>query len=137
MRRGPNKPGVLVSLEQPTLAEIRDGVPASFLDDLKDTLEMTETQLARAVGVARQTLVRRRKSQGVLPMAEADRAAMLARVFNMALSYFDHNREHALGWLKNPNPALGGETPLERADTAIGQEDVIDLIGRMEHGIPT
>ena len=126
-----------MSLEQPTLGEIRDGVPASFLDDLKDTLEMTETQLARAVGVARQTLIRRRKSRAVLPVAEADRAAMLARVFNMALSYFDHNREHALEWLKHPNPALGGETPLERADTAIGMEDVIDLIGRMEHGIPT
>ena len=98
---------------------------------------MTETQFARAVGVARQTLIRRRKSQGVLPVAEADRAAMLARVFTMALSYFDHNREHALGWLKHPNPAFGGETPLERADTAIGKEDVIDLIGRMEHGIPT
>ena len=126
-----------MSLELPTLAEIRDGVPASFLDDLKDTLEITETQLARIVGVARQTLIRRRKSQGVLHVAEADRAAMLARVFNMALSYFDHNREHALGWLKHPNPALEGETPLERADTAIGKEDVIDLIGRMEHGIPT
>ena len=25
---------------------------------------------------------------------------MLARVFNMALKYFDHHREHALGWLK-------------------------------------
>ena len=119
------------------MTEIRDGVPASFLDDLKDTLEMTETQLAKAVGVARQTLVRRRQSQGVLPVAEGDRAAMLARVFNMALKYFDHNREHAVGWLKHPNPALGGETPLERADTATGKEDVIDLIGRMEHGIPT
>ena len=98
---------------------------------------MTETQLARAVGVARQTLIRRRKSQAVLPVAEADRAAMLARVFNMALSYFDHNRDYALEWLKHPNPALGGETPLERADTATGMEDVIDLVGRMEHGIPT
>ena len=126
-----------MSLEQPTLAEVRDGVPASFLNDLKNTLEMTDTQLARAVGIARQILIRRRKNQGVLPEAEADRAAMLARVFNMALSYFDHNREHALEWLKHPNPALGGETPLERADTALGKEDVIDLIGRMEHGIPT
>ena len=126
-----------MSPEQPTLAEVRDGVPASFLDNLKNTLEMTDTQLARAVGIARQTLIRRRRNQGVLPEAEADRAAMLARVFNMALSYFDHNREHALEWLNHPNPALGGETPLERADTALGKEDVIDLIGRMEHGIPT
>ena len=97
---------------------------------------MTETQLAGVVGIARQTLVRR-KSQGVLRRDEGDRAAMVVKVFNMVLSYFDGNREHALEWLKHPSPALAGETPLQHADTAIGAEEVIDLIGRLEHGIPT
>ena len=128
-------PHGLVTLRQPTLAEIRNGLPTSFLDYLKDALEMTETQLADVVGIARQTLVRRKK-QGVLRRDEGDRAATVTRMFNMALSYFDGNREHALDWLKHPNPALAGETPLERADTATGAEDVIDLIGRLEHGIP-
>lgn len=129
-------PRELVVLRQPTLAEIRNGLPTSFLDSLKDALEMTETQLADVVGIARQTLVRR-KRQGALRRDEGDRAAMVTRMFNMALSCFDGNREHALDWLKHPNPALAGETPLKRADTATGAEDVIDLIGRLEHGIPT
>ena len=120
----------------PTLAEVRAGLPASFLDHLKDTLEVTEAELASVVGIPRQTLVRRRL-RGVLGRNEGDRAATVARVFDMALSYFDGNREHALEWLKHPNPALAGETPLERADTATGTEDVIDLIGRLEHGIST
>ena len=128
-------PRGLAGLRQPTLAEIRNGLPTSFLDHLKDALEVTETQLASVVGMARQTLVRR-KSQGVLRRDEGDRAAMVAKVFNRTLSYFDGHREHALDWLKHPNPALAGEAPLERADTAIGTEDVIDLIGRLEHGIP-
>ena len=126
----------LAVLRQPTLAEIRGGLPTSFLERLKDSLEVTETQLASVVGIARQTLVRRR-NQGVLRRDEGDRAAMVAKVFNTALSYFDGNREHALDWLKHPNPALGGETPLGRADTATGAQDVIDLLGRLEHGIPT
>ena len=125
----------LAVLRQPTLAEIRNGLSASFLDHLKDTLDVTETQLANVVGIARQTLVRR-KSQGVLRRDEGDRAAMVAKVFNMALAYFDGNREHALEWLKHPSPALAGETPLQHADTATGAEEVIDLIGRLEHGIP-
>ena len=120
----------------PTLAEVRAGLPASFLDRLKDTLEVTETQLASVVGIPRQTLVRRRIG-GVLRRDEGDRAATVAKVFNMALSYFDGNRQHAVEWLKHPNPALAGETPLERADTATGAEDVIGLLGRLEHGIPT
>ena len=120
----------------PTLAEIRAGLPASFLDRLKDTLNVTEAELASVVGIPRQTLVRRRL-RGVLRRDEGDRAATVARVFDMALSYFDGNRKQALEWLKHPNPALAGETPLERADTATGAGDVIDLIGRLEHGIPT
>ena len=123
-------------LRAPTLAEVRAGLPASFLDRLKGALEVTETQLASVVGIPRQTLVRRR-SQGVLRRDEGDRAATVARVLDRALSYFDGNRKHALEWLKHPNPALAGETPLGRADTATGAGDVIDLIGRLEHGIPT
>ena len=127
-------PGSVV--RPPTLAEIRAGLPASFLDRLKETLDVTEAELARVVGIPRQTLVRRRL-RGFLRRDEGDRTATVARVFDMALSYFDGNRKHAVEWLKHPNPALAGETPLERADTATGAEDVIDLIGRLQHGIPT
>ena len=44
-RTSASMPGLVV-LRQPTLAEIRNGLPASFLDHLKDALEVTETQLA-------------------------------------------------------------------------------------------
>lgn len=123
-------------IDAPTLAEVRSGLSASFLDTLRDALDVSETQLADMVGTARQTLVRR-KSQGILRRDEGDRAAVVAKVFNRAVAYFDFNRDDAIEWLKHPNPALGGETPLERANTAIGADDVIDLIGRLEHGIPT
>ena len=125
-----------ILLPAPTLAEVRAGLPASFLDRLKDTLDVTEAQLASVVGIPRQTLVRRRL-RGVLRRDEGDRAATVARVFNAALAYFEGDRDHALDWLKHPNPALAGETPLQRADTATGAEDVLDLIGRLDHGIPT
>ena len=130
------EPRGLGALDSPTLAEVRSGLSASFLEDLRDALDVSETQLADVVGMARQTLVRR-KTQGVLRRDEGDRAAVVAKVFNRAVAYFDLNRNDAIEWLKHPNPALAGETPLERADTAIGADDVIDLIGRMEHGIPT
>ena len=60
-----------------------------------------------------------------MPLAETaavqSRAATVARVFNAALAYFEGDRKHAVDWLKHPNPALGGETPLQRADAATGQ----------------
>ena len=72
-------------LPAPTLAEVRAGLPTSFLDRLKDTLDVAEAQLAGLVGNPRQTLVRRRL-RGVLRRDEGDRAATVARVFNAALA---------------------------------------------------
>ena len=123
-------------LRVPTPAEIRAGLPVSFLDRLKGALEVSETQLASVVGIPHQTLVRRR-SQGVLRPDEGDRAATVARVLDRARSYFDGERRHALEWLKHPHPAVGGDTPLEHAGTLAGAEEVIDLIGHLEHGIPS
>ena len=61
----------------------------------------------------------------------------MARVLDRALSYFDGGRAHALEWLKHPNPALARDTPLAHASTPARAKDVIDLIGRLEHGIPS
>lgn len=58
-------------------------------------------------------------------------------VYEATLRYFDGKRYDAFEWLGHPSPALSGETPLEHAKTPAGTQDVLDLIGRLEHGIPT
>lgn len=68
----------LVVLQQPTSAEVRNGLPASFPDRQTDASEVTETQLAGVVGIARQTLVRRQR-HGILRRDEGDRAATANR----------------------------------------------------------
>lgn len=57
--------------------------------------------------------------------------------YHAALRYFDRKHYDACEWLGHPSTALDGETPLERAKTPTGAQDVLDLIGRLEHGIPT
>lgn len=59
------------------------------------------------------------------------------RLHEVVLDYFDGRHYDAFEWLAYPNRALGGESPLLHAETATGEEDVIDLIGRLAHGIPT
>jgi len=41
----------------------------------------------------------------------------------------------AIDWLRSRNQALGGATPLSLLDTDAGAEDVMDLLGRIEHGV--
>lgn len=43
--------------------------------------------------------------------------------------------EIALSWLKEPNPALAGEIPLDLVDTEAGVKQVDTVLGRIEHGI--
>jgi uncharacterized protein (DUF2384 family) len=50
---------------------------------------------------------------------------------------FHGDKEAARGWLKTPAYAFKGETPLERARTEYGADQVEQLIGRIRHGIPT
>lgn len=58
------------------------------------------------------------------------------KLHDLVLSYFDGNHYDAFEWLSHPNPALGGKSPHERAGTPDGAQEVIDLIGRLTHGIP-
>ena len=67
----------------------------------------------------------------------APTAATQSRVYEAALTYFCRKHSDAMEWLGHPSPALAGETPLERAKTPEGAQDVLDLIGRLGHGIPT
>jgi len=58
----------------------------------------------------------------------------LIQVYEMATDLFGNN-EKAKRWLKKPARGLGGRTPLEYADTYIGANEVIKLLGRIDHGI--
>ena len=123
-------------LNVPALAEIRGGsCSAGLLRELKAALEVSDIELAGIVGIPRQTMLRRLRN-GTLKRHEADRVVAVAKAYNKALDFFEHRHEAALRWMKRPNIGLGGETPLEHADTVTGANDVVVLLHRIEHGIP-
>jgi putative toxin-antitoxin system antitoxin component (TIGR02293 family) len=115
------------------VAIVRGGLPARVLDALATNLKLTRTELAAALGIAERTLARRRK-EGVFTAEESAKLLRLARVARRASEVFESG-EPALDWLKRPNRALGGERPLSLLDTDIGAENVLDVLGRIEHGV--
>jgi uncharacterized protein (DUF2384 family) len=46
-----------------------------------------------------------------------------------------HNRDMALKWLRQANPALAGRTPLQVIGRPEGRAEVEDLLGQIQHGI--
>ncbi len=45
------------------------------------------------------------------------------------------NERDALHWLQTPKRALNNQIPLKLIETDGGQQEVLDLLGRIEHGV--
>jgi len=112
---------------------IREGIPTAAVDALTRTLRVTQSELALSLGIPDRTLARRKK-EGMLNSEESAKLVRLARTIERAEEVFE-DLDAALNWLKSPNAALAGTTPLSLLDTDIGAESVMDTLGRIEHGV--
>ena len=112
---------------------IRRGISSAAVDSLTKSIRVTQSELATALGIPERTLARRKK-EGVLNSEESAKLVRLARVVERAKDVFE-DFEASLNWLKSPNAALSGATPLSLLDTDIGAESVLDMLGRIEHGV--
>ncbi len=112
---------------------IRQGLPAAAVESLLKVIQLSQSDLARALGIPERTLARR-KREGVLNSEESAKLLRLARVVGRANEVFERAAA-AIHWLKSTNSALGGKTPLSLLDTDIGAESVLDTLGRIEHGV--
>ena len=117
-----------------TVDAIRQGLPTSSVEMLRKRLEVTQSQLESLLHIPHQTYSRR-KGAGKLTAAESDRVVRFGRLVERAAELLGEHAS-AVNWLKTPAPAFQGETPLERATTELGAQQVSDLIAQLEHGIP-
>ena len=116
-----------------TIAAVRAGLPLHELAELREVLDLPMERIAAKVGMSRATLHRRQKS-GVLSPDESDKALRLARIAGHAIAVFGGDTE-ARAWLQAPQVGLGGEVPLDYAETEVGAREVENLLGRIDHGV--
>jgi len=58
----------------------------------------------------------------------------LQKLLNRTEEVFE-SHELASQWLDTPNRALKGRKPIELSKTNAGLHEVLDLLGRIEHGV--
>lgn len=115
------------------IAEIKRGLPISSFEKLQASYDVSTDRMAEIVGIPRSTLIRRKKS-GLLDRFASERVVRFARLFAIAEDVFE-DQTAARDWLNRPAKALGGEKPIDYADTEIGAREVENLLGRIEHGV--
>ena len=117
------------------VARVKRGLETEEFDVLRGLLEITVDEMGQKIGLSVATLSRRRARRQPLDPEHGDKLVRYGRLFWLAVALFDGNETTAREWLKRPARALGGERPLDFAETETGAREVEDLIGRLEHGV--
>lgn len=115
---------------------VGDGFSYEHLEHFRENVGLSAGEVADLVGINPRTLSRR-KREGRLQADESDRLLRLSRVYAGALSLFGGDLGKAQHWLSTPKVALGGESPLDYSRVEVGSQEVLDLVGRIEHGVPS
>lgn len=112
---------------------LRGGLPGRGLEKLLESLAISRAEFCTALNIPERTLARR-LAEGRLTADESEKVLRLARVWERAINVFE-GEAPARDWLKSPNGALENATPLSLLDADIGADEVLNLLGRIEHGV--
>ena len=109
---------------------IHQGLPKTAFEQLKAITGISGDLLASVVGIPARTLARRE----IFKPEETGAILRLAAAFQKTLEVFE-DLDEARVWFSNGKRALGGASPLEFCDTEPGAAEVVNLLGRIEHGV--
>ncbi|WP_047685139.1 MULTISPECIES: antitoxin Xre/MbcA/ParS toxin-binding domain-containing protein [Xenorhabdus] len=114
---------------------LQAGLPLDVLDNLHRDSEISKADILRIAGINERNVARRKSSSRPFSPDESERIARLVRVFDAAINFFNGDKKAAYHWLKEPVKGLGNIAPISLISTESGALEVMDLIGRLEHGV--
>ncbi len=112
---------------------IRAGTEAGQLVHAADMLGVSRETIFGLVGLPPSTANRKIARGETLEPAVTERLARLAVVEQQAAEAFG-DATLARDWLRSPNTALGGATPLSMLDTEFGSREVSRILAAIAYG---
>lgn len=113
---------------------IRKGLPSEVIGSVVKSSAISEDVIFKSLRIAKRTAARRKATASRLKPSESELIYRFSKVLVAAtdvLGDIDKGRE----WLLAENHALFGNRPIELLDTAIGFDDVMDVLYRIEYGV--
>jgi putative toxin-antitoxin system antitoxin component (TIGR02293 family) len=115
---------------------ILKGLSFAALENVKARASLTDAEIARLLGMGEATLRRARASGSALDAFTSDRLYRLSKAIAIAEEVLE-GTDNAMSWLRRPQPALGGQVPLELLVTQAGADQVETLLRRVDYGVYT
>ena len=110
------------------------GVSVKAVRHLQQHMRLTNREMSEVLSISESTLTRREHAQSNLTRDESEKAIQLSAVVVKGLEVFE-NEPDFHRWLQQENPALGGERPQALLSSALGREQVREILGRIQWGI--
>ena len=110
-----------------------EGLPKQSLIFFMQKINLDERRLFSYLDVTKRTLDNY-KPQERLRLYVSDRIIHLAELYVKGKEIFE-NFENFNEWLKRPSVDLAGQKPLSLIQTRKGIDDLLQVLGRIEHGI--
>ncbi|WP_337288772.1 antitoxin Xre/MbcA/ParS toxin-binding domain-containing protein [Candidatus Methylomirabilis sp.] len=102
---------------------------------IRAAFSLSQEALARALGVSSRTVARWEEGTASPSPLALVRLQHLNKIREKARRLFQGKEADA--WLRTPNPALRGYSPVEQLRAPGGLEEVADLLGRIEWDLST
>ena len=112
---------------------IRAGLPVAAVESVVREGTLRSSELYSLV-IPRRTLAHRKRLGRPLTADQSDRLTRVVRVAAGAEEAIG-DVDKARRWLRKPNRALRGRTPLELLENNVGVRIVEQVLGRIEHGL--
>ncbi|WP_163129263.1 MULTISPECIES: antitoxin Xre/MbcA/ParS toxin-binding domain-containing protein [Aeromonas] len=111
------------------------GVAPGIIHRLAELMSTDTGLICRLAGISRSTVARKLRIGATLSISQGARVYGVVQALDAALSLNKNDTAKALSWLNRPAWGLGGVAPAELLTTQMGVQAVVNLVGRIQHGV--
>ncbi|ELI6424640.1 MULTISPECIES: antitoxin Xre/MbcA/ParS toxin-binding domain-containing protein [unclassified Aeromonas] len=111
------------------------GVAPGSIHRLAELMSADIGLICRLAGMNRSTVAHKLRIGALLSTAQGARVYGVVQALDAALSLNKNDTAKALSWLNRPAWSLGGVAPATLLNTPMGVQAVVNLVGRIQHGV--
>ena len=111
------------------------GVAPGIIHRLAELMNTDSGLICRLAGISRSTVARKLRIGATLSISQGTRVYGVVQALDAALSLNKNDTAKALSWLNRPAWGLGGVAPATLLNTPMGVQAVVNLVGRIQHGV--
>ena len=111
------------------------GVAPGIIHRLAELMSTDAGLICRLADISRSTVARKVRIGALLSISQGARLYGVVQALEAALSLNKNDTAKALSWLNRPAWGLGGVAPATLLNTPMGVQAVVNLVGRIQHGV--